>query len=97
MFDAESELDVETFVDDPILTLSGTDQERSDNAALWIFAIRCLGFPLAFKKGQRGPGVTWIGAVLTDCSSSVVVTIKPEILNELRNQIQQIITFLTTA
>ena len=68
---APTELLLRTFVDDPCATISGEPDFRESCMVLIIFVWRCLGFPLSFKKGQRGRSVTWIGCSLTLSLSSV--------------------------
>ena len=50
MYD-EKEFQMEVFVDDPIATVSGTRLQIDADVALWVYAWRVLGVPLAFKKG----------------------------------------------
>ena len=52
---------------------------------------RILGFPLQFTKGQRGPTVTWIGYTLRSTNVELKISIKPEILWELRSQIANVV------
>ena len=52
---------------------------------------RTLGFPLQFKKGQKGPTVKWIGFALRSTDSELEISIKPEIFRELRSQIASVV------
>ena len=56
----ETELAIEVFVDDPCLAVTGSLAQRNKSIAIVILFWRTLGFPLQFKKGQRGPTVNWI-------------------------------------
>ena len=67
---------MQVFVDDPIAVVSGTEQRRSLSLSVLICAWLGLGFPLSFKKGQRGRAVVWIGASITISDSGVVASIK---------------------
>ena len=79
--DAEGRL--QCYVDDPISSLAGSRFERDRRIALLIVVWRCLGFPLAFRKGQRGTSVTWIVANLTIVGSSVHATNKDDIVKDV--------------
>ena len=83
----ETDLAIEVFVDDPCLTVTGSLAHRNKNIAIVILFWRTLGFPLQFKKGQRGQTVNWIGFTLQSTDTELVVSIKPEILDEFRSQI----------
>ena len=79
----ETELAIEVFVDDPCLTVTGSLAQRNKSIAIVILFWRTLGFPLQFKKGQKGPTVKWIGSVLRSTDAELEISIKPEILREL--------------
>jgi hypothetical protein len=49
------------FVDDPIASIRGTPLNRKLAVATMILTWEALGFGLAYKKGQLGKSVTWIG------------------------------------
>ena len=55
--------------------------------AVVIVIWRVLGFPLAFRKGQRGPSVVWIGCTYELDAESVTVSIKEAILADLKDQV----------
>ena len=74
------------FVDDPIAVMRGTSAARDWIVATIVLTWRMLGFPLSFKKGQRGPAVNWVGATLQFTSTSVVAGIKPSIVQDLYDQ-----------
>jgi hypothetical protein len=50
-----------------------------------------LGFPLSFKKGQRGPEVVWIGGTLKISREAVEASIKKSILDDLKDQVSEIL------
>ena len=83
LFPAQA-VDLQCFVDDPCITLTGTRADRDRWLALIILVWRALGLPLAFRKGQRGSQVTWIGSVLTCIRDEIRCTIKDSILEDLR-------------
>eukprot|EP00971_Amphidinium_carterae_P025386 501021-Amphidinium_carterae.1 len=59
----------------------GSQIEVKLNFAIFITALRCLGFDLAFHKGQLGGAVVWIGASLTAGLEEVVIGVKQQILD----------------
>ena len=86
-----SELLLQTFVDDPIGSVTGSERQRNYIVAAIVLVWMALGFPLAFKKGQRGPEIVWIGATLRVTSSGVEASIRKSILDELRVQVSDIL------
>ena len=70
------------YVDDPAITIRGTQNYRDDALATAVLIWRILGFPLAFQKAQRGTTVVWIGGLVEILSDRVVVSIPPEKLSE---------------
>ena len=70
------------YVDDPAITIRGTQNFRDDALATAVLIWRMLGFPLAFQKAQRGTKVLWIGGFVELLSDRVVVSIPPEMLSE---------------
>jgi len=89
MFD-EDEADLQCSVDDPILTL-GAEEEglRELHASAWVLSWRVLNVPMAYKKGQFGASVQWIGGTIAPNDSEVTISVKPETLDELEVQIQE--------
>ena len=83
----QTELAIEVFVDDPCLAVTGCLAQRNKNIAIVLLFWRTLGFPLLFKKGQKGPIVKWIGFTLRSTNTELEISIKPEILSELCSQI----------
>mgnify|MGYP003341758329 CR=1 FL=1 len=86
-----SELLLQTFVDDPIGVLTGSERQRNYFIAMVVLSWSALGFPLAFKKGQRGREIVWIGATLQLTSTGLEASIKKSILDELRAQVADIL------
>ena len=50
------------FVDDPLLAVRGPKRRRRRLAYTLITVWSALGFPLAFRKGEFGTKIAWIGA-----------------------------------
>ena len=61
----DATLRLQLYVDDPLLCVRGTDQERNTAMATVIALWSTLGVRLAFKKADRGDSVQWIGARMT--------------------------------
>ena len=75
---------LQVYVDDPLLTLRGSKPQR-DRMIKVVMAWVCLGFGLAFAKGQRGSSITWIGAAYKLSRTDISVTIKKERCAELED------------
>ena len=82
---------LQTFVDDPLGTLTGSERQRNTYIAMVVLVWSALGFPLAFKKGQRGYEIVWIGATLRVMASGLEASIKKSILDELRAHVLEIL------
>jgi len=74
-------------VDDPCTTLRGTQDVRERAITGVILLWRALGFSLVFRKGERGTDVTWIGNQLQLDSEGVRISLKQDILDEVREMI----------
>ena len=74
---------INMFVDDPILSLRGSQEVRRFHAAMFILLWRALDFPLQFAKARLGPSVEWIGATLSIHPLGLQASAKPDILDEL--------------
>ena len=61
---AREALRLETFVEDPLFCIRGSQQARARKMALVVLVWRALGFPVAFQKVARGSSVPWIVCVL---------------------------------
>lgn len=55
---------MQLYVDDPCLSILGTEAQRSRIMAVVIVLWRSIGARLAFKKAVRGTNIVWIGAQL---------------------------------
>lgn len=71
-----------TYVDDPVAALAGTPARRDLATATVVLLWRLLNLKLAFRKGQRGPEIDWIGFHVAisamRSAEQVVVSVKPE-------------------
>ena len=82
---SDKELQLLVYVDDPLVLVSGTRQQRDRCFALTLLVWMALGFKLAAAKASRGADLSWIGAHLTLNREEITVTLKPELLEELRD------------
>jgi hypothetical protein len=71
------------FVDDPLAVLSGTPLERKLYAAVIVLVWEALGFGLAFKKGQFGKKVTWIGGTFSVDATGITASVKQSIIDDI--------------
>ena len=74
---------LQTFVDDPLVIVGGTEQSTDELAAAFTLFWMILGFKLAFPKAQYGQSVIWIGAKLTFHTDGVEVAVKDETVEAL--------------
>ena len=68
--------------------VSGEEVDVGDTFTL-VIVWSALGVPLAFKKGEFGAKVAWIGARLTDYSEGIVARAKDDILDGLEFDIKE--------
>lgn len=85
---APSEARMNTYVDDPATVIAGEQGARDYITAGIILIWRLLGLRLAFRKGQRGEVVDWIGfqIKIRACGkpwAHVQVTLKEETFRQL--------------
>ena len=75
---------LQTFVDDPVLVLRGTDQQIEDMAAKVLLLWSTLGLQIAWKKGTFGHTTDWIGATITvdDFRQRVTVEVSKDKIEE---------------
>jgi len=76
------------YVDDPLFILKGTRKQRDHDLAIVLLAAMTAGYPLAWKKGARGTGVTWIGASISTTDTHVCVTIPESKIAELKEMLR---------
>ena len=83
------------YVDDPLSTFIGTQQEQDNNIAKFVGCILAMGFELSFPKAQDSDVeqvVTWTSARLEllqdDDDPGIKVTIKEDILTEVAEDIK---------
>lgn len=65
---------LQTFVDDPLVTLRGTDEQRRDIKNKILMLWMTLGLQVSWSKGSTGTHAEWIGASLTiDNEANMIV------------------------
>ena len=57
----QAELQLATYIDDPLTALVGSRQRRIRSLSLVLLTLGALGIRLAWRKGARGCKITWIG------------------------------------
>ena len=57
----QAELQLGTYVDDPLLALVGSLRRRNRNLSLTLLTLAAWGIQLALHKGARGTCLVWIG------------------------------------
>ena len=76
---------IQLYVDDPCVALRGTKAQRDRAAAIIVVVWSLAGFPLAFRKAQRGSSITWIGCAIGAESDHIAASIAQEKVEELRD------------
>ncbi|CAE7831161.1 unnamed protein product [Symbiodinium sp. CCMP2592] len=61
----QAELQLATYIDDPLTALVGSRHRRLRNLSLVLLTLGALGIRLAWHKGARGCRITWIGVNFT--------------------------------
>ena len=83
------EASVQTYVDDPLISLAGTRQQRD-----WAAAVTCLvwvmvGSDLAWKKARFGNRVSWIGAEFAVQNNGVIVSMLDDRVSKIRARLEE--------
>ena len=61
----QAELQLATYIDDPLTALLGSRSRRNRNLSLALLTLGALGIRLAWHKGARGAQITWIGVAFS--------------------------------
>ena len=86
------DMDLATHTDDPIAAVLGNEAETNRLVTILIWAWRCMGLSLAFRKGQLSERVGWVGhEVEANTKEGIInVTIKKEFVAEVLRQTLEI-------
>jgi hypothetical protein len=71
------------YVDDPFAAVRGTPERRRLLITLMVLVWNALGFKLAFRKGQLGVTVTWIGMTVTIEQGGIRARVKQAIIDDI--------------
>jgi hypothetical protein len=82
LFD-QQKVKLHCFVDDPIASIRGAPWERKLTAAVMMLCWEALNFNLAYRKGQFGGTVDWIGGNLEFTSTGISARIKDSIVQDI--------------
>ena len=88
---APDELRLQIYVDDPIAAVIGKSTHvRSRRLTILLLYWAALGFRLAWKKGQRGSRVEWVGAELEwDCTDLNEPIVRVSAMEDKTTQIRE--------
>eukprot|EP00971_Amphidinium_carterae_P327952 6459572-Amphidinium_carterae.1 len=75
------------YVDDPLVTLAGSQEQRRLHASLVIALWSSIGLPLATHKLQFAQEVVWTSARLKFTGTALEVMPKPELVSEVTSLI----------
>jgi len=76
-------LRIETYVDDPLIMVRGTIAMRKRILVRVILIWLAIGHRLAWHKGQLGSKVTWISVTYACSRTTIVASIKQELLDDI--------------
>ena len=87
MFDFTESLQ-QLYLDDPLLVVAGTAEQRRYLIAMYFLTVRMLGISMAWHKTARGLELVWIGVLFRlDLEKGLVVVTLPEkTVTLLRNE-----------
>ena len=77
------ELRLVCYVDDPFAAVRGTPERRRLLVTLMVLVWNALGFKFAFRKGQMGITVTWIGITITIEQGGIRARVKQAIIDDM--------------
>ena len=77
----------QVYVDDPAFTFTGSAAQRRRCKALVVLVWRCVNLDLAFKKGQCGAAIDWIGCRLRITKVGVIALLQSEAVREMQRMV----------
>jgi hypothetical protein len=84
------ELRMQVFVDDPVIAVAGTRDERYTLITMLLLFWAALGFRFSWKKGQLGATVQWIGAELALLPGGVRVALSERKTSEVLEALEKV-------
>ena len=89
VYHSAQEARVQTYVDDPLISLAGTRKQRD-----WAAAVSCLvwvmvGSDLAWKKARIDNIVSWIGAEFAVQNNGVIVSVSDDRVSKIRARLEE--------
>ena len=82
---------LQVYMDDPLLAVAGTKQERDELVALCLHAAKSFGINLSYHKGERGTRLTWIGVTIElDLErKQIVLTVPQKLVDETKKKLEE--------
>ena len=82
---------LQVYMDDPLLTLAGTKQERDEIVALCLHISKSFGVNLSYHKGERGSRLTWIGVTveLDVGRKQIILTVPQKLVDETKKKLEE--------
>eukprot|EP00435_Cladocopium_sp_Y103_P060722 s646_g22.t1 len=80
---------VQTYVDDPLFTIRGSEGRQKRLTAVILVAWMVMGFPLAVRKATLSSRLTWIGVELSILSSGMEALVPQEKVCELSDLLRR--------
>ena len=72
-------------MDDPLVALQGTLQERNSKIAMLLYTAWAMGLNLAYAKGERGTRLVWIGVTIEVdiVNKTILLSVPDKMVKEL--------------
>eukprot|EP00435_Cladocopium_sp_Y103_P032334 s1069_g8.t1 len=82
---------VQTYVDDPLFTIRGTEHRQKRLTATILMAWMVMGFPLAVHKATLSTKLTWIGVELSILQDGIEAVVPQEKVLELSDLLTKVL------
>ena len=82
---------LQTYMDDPVVVLMGTREERRSHLAMLLYTAKAFGINMAFHKGERGLRLTWVGVRIEVRPEEevVVLSIPAKMIKDLQAKLKE--------
>eukprot|EP00435_Cladocopium_sp_Y103_P047858 s2395_g14.t1 len=82
---------VQTYVDDPLVTIRGTPERQRRLTAVVLIAWMIMGFPIAVHKATLSNKLTWIGVELSIMTGGVEAVVPQDKVIELSGMLEKML------
>ena len=85
----------QVYVDDLLMLIRGTEDERHSMVSLLLYTLRALGVQVSLRKGERGEQLKWIGVTINlewtsdpQCKKRIVYAIPKTMILEIKETLE---------